>query len=188
LGCIRTGIGRCRLGLQNPRLLSHPHEVRDRLFVDDRRLGLALLPDRAQYETALLPAPFWCTYACNRPTSTGAGRSDPLWLCWRGKPWLAIRWRGYAAFKWSQLERQFNFRPAAITKIAERAPLRARAQQRKLRASANFPTRGIAKSAGRIRTAGEDPDRREGVYCFAALVVGRPFDLRDPLRFGSRWN
>src|SRR6266446_4502906 len=37
-------------------------------------------------ETALLPAPFWCTYAWNRPTSTGAGGSDPLWLCWRGKP------------------------------------------------------------------------------------------------------
>jgi hypothetical protein len=36
--------------------------------------------------TALLPAPFWCTYAWNRPTSTGAGGSDPLWLCWRGKP------------------------------------------------------------------------------------------------------
>jgi hypothetical protein len=57
-------------------------------------------------ETALLPAPFWCTYAWNRPTSTGAGGSDPLWLCWRGKPWLAIHWRGYAASKWSQLERQ----------------------------------------------------------------------------------
>jgi hypothetical protein len=50
-----------------------------------------------------LPAPFWCTYAWNRPTSTGAGGSDPLWLGWRGKPWLAIRLRGYAAFKWSQL-------------------------------------------------------------------------------------
>jgi hypothetical protein len=37
-------------------------------------------------ETALLPAPFWCTYAWNRPTSTGAGGSDALWLCWRGKP------------------------------------------------------------------------------------------------------
>lgn len=37
-------------------------------------------------ETALLPAPFWCTNAWNRPTSTGAGGSDPLWLCWRGKP------------------------------------------------------------------------------------------------------
>ncbi len=46
----------------------------------------------------------------------------------------------------------------------------------------------ISKSTGRIRTTGEDPDRREGVYCFAALIVGRPFDLRDPLRFGSRWN
>jgi hypothetical protein len=45
-------------------------------------------------------------YAWNRPTSTGAGGSDPLWLCWRGKPWLAIRLRGYAASKWSQLERQ----------------------------------------------------------------------------------
>ena len=66
----------------------------------------ALLPGSCQTETALLPAPFWCTYAWNRPTSTGAGGSDPLWLCWRGKPWLAIRWRGYAASKWSQLERQ----------------------------------------------------------------------------------
>src|SRR5258706_16438765 len=53
----------------------------------------------------------------------------------------------------------------------------------------DFPHKvGIAKSAGGIRTTGEDPDRREGVYCFAALVVGRPFDLRDPLQFGSRWN
>jgi hypothetical protein len=57
-------------------------------------------------ETALLPAPFWCTYAWNRPTSTGAGGRDPLWLGWRGKPWLTIRWRGYVASKWSQLERQ----------------------------------------------------------------------------------
>ena len=62
--------------------------------------------DGAKQKTALLPAPFWCTYTWNRPTSTGAGGSDPLWLCWRGKPWLAIRWRGYAASKWSQLERQ----------------------------------------------------------------------------------
>jgi hypothetical protein len=59
-----------------------------------------------QIETALLPAPFWCTYAWNRPTLTGARGSDPLWLCWRGKPWLAVQWRGYAASKWSQLERQ----------------------------------------------------------------------------------
>src|SRR3981189_1554363 len=62
--------------------------------------------DGAKQKTALLPAPFWCTYTWNRPTSTGAGGSDPLRLCWRGKPWLAIRWRGYAASKWSQLERQ----------------------------------------------------------------------------------
>src|ERR1700716_414937 len=53
--------------------------------------------------------------AWNRPTSTGAGGSDPLWLCWRGKPWLSIRWRGYAAFKRSQLERQLILGPAAIT-------------------------------------------------------------------------
>ncbi len=46
----------------------------------------ALVPGSCQTETALLPAPFWCTYAWNRPTSTGAGGSDPLWLCWRGKP------------------------------------------------------------------------------------------------------
>jgi len=39
-----------------------------------------------QQETALLPAPFWCTYAWNRPTSTGADGSDPRWLCWRGRP------------------------------------------------------------------------------------------------------
>ena len=46
--------------------------------------------DGTQTKTALLPAPFWCTYAWNRPTSTGAGGSDPLWLCWRGKPWSTI--------------------------------------------------------------------------------------------------
>jgi hypothetical protein len=68
--------------------------------------GKRWLRDRAKEKTALLPAPFRCTYAWNRPTSTGAGGSDPFWLCWRGKPWLAIRWRGYAASKWSQLERQ----------------------------------------------------------------------------------
>src|SRR6202043_1281090 len=62
--------------------------------------------NRWQTETALLPAPFWCTYAWNRPTSTGTGGREPLSPCWPGKPWLAIRWRGYAAFKWSQLERQ----------------------------------------------------------------------------------
>jgi hypothetical protein len=41
---------------------------------------------RSKQKTALLPAPFWCTYAWNRPTSTGAGGSDPLWLGWRGTP------------------------------------------------------------------------------------------------------
>jgi hypothetical protein len=66
-------------------------------------------------ETALLPAPFWCTYAWNRPTSTGADGSDPLWHCWRGKPWLAIRWRGYVASKWSQLGTTINLKSAAIT-------------------------------------------------------------------------
>jgi hypothetical protein len=68
--------------------------------------GRAESRDRGKERTALLPAPFWCTYAWNRPTSTRTGGSDPLWLCWRGKPWLAIRWRGYAAFKRSQLELQ----------------------------------------------------------------------------------
>src|SRR5258708_10441490 len=72
-------------------------------------------PGWCQTQTALLPAPFWCTYTWNRPTSTGAGGSDPLWLCWRGKPWLAIRWPGYAAFKRSQLERQLILGPGAIT-------------------------------------------------------------------------
>jgi hypothetical protein len=68
-------------------------------------------PGCCQTKTALLPAPFCRTYAWNRPT-------DPLWLCWRGKPWLAIRWRRYAASKPSQLESigmTINFRPAAIT-------------------------------------------------------------------------
>jgi hypothetical protein len=81
----------------------------------NNQIGGALKTGWCQTKTALLPAPFWCTYAWNRPTSTGAGGSDPLWLCWRGKPWFAIRWQGYAASKWSQLERRLNFRPAAIT-------------------------------------------------------------------------
>src|SRR5712672_1477890 len=34
---------RSRVALQNPRLLNHAREVRDRLFVDDRRLRLARL-------------------------------------------------------------------------------------------------------------------------------------------------
>ena len=42
----------------------------------------------------------------DRPTSTGAGGSDPRWLCGRGKPGLAIRKRGCAASKKSQLEQQ----------------------------------------------------------------------------------
>src|SRR5260370_39070078 len=90
---------------------------------------------RRLLETALLPAPFWCTYAWNRPTSTGAGGSDPLWLCWRGKPWLAIHWRGYAASKWSQLERQlilgqrlrrcaFPFHPFGIISNSTAPPTR----------------------------------------------------------------
>jgi hypothetical protein len=49
-------------------------------------LGRAARAFPQESETALLPAPFWCTDAWNRPTSTGAGGSDPLWLCWRGKP------------------------------------------------------------------------------------------------------
>ena len=59
------------------------------------------------------------------------------------------------------------------------------------RASEMLPAAGncqMSKSAGRIGTTGDDPNRREGIYRFAALVVGRPFDLRDSLRFGPRWN
>jgi hypothetical protein len=68
--------------------------------------------DRDQTETALLPAPFWCTYAWNRPTSTGAGGSDPLWHCWRGKP---LARDPLARLRRIQME-SINFRPAAITK------------------------------------------------------------------------
>src|SRR5882724_2066982 len=64
-------------------------------------------------KTALLPAPFWCTYAWNRPTSTGADGSDPLWLCWRGKPWLAIR--RLRRIQVQSTGTTINFRPAAIT-------------------------------------------------------------------------
>src|ERR1700730_10077329 len=87
--------------------------------------------DGAKQKTALLPAPFWCTYAWNRPTSTGAGGSDPLWLCWRGKPWLASRWRGYAASEWSQLERQLilgqRLSPIARSSISLADRIQARA-------------------------------------------------------------
>ena len=58
----------------------------DNVWEDNRGDELNALLPGAQSETALLPAPFWCTYAWNRPTSTGAGGSDPLWLGWRGKP------------------------------------------------------------------------------------------------------
>jgi hypothetical protein len=47
-------------------------------------------------------------YTWNRPTSTGARGSGPLWLCWRGEPCFAIQRQGYAASKWSQLERQLT--------------------------------------------------------------------------------
>jgi hypothetical protein len=67
-------------------------------------------------------------YRWNRPTSTGARGSDPLWLCWRGKPCLAIRWRGYAASKRSQLERQlillahfFAFSPSSARRRRSRS-------------------------------------------------------------------
>src|ERR1700690_3227016 len=67
--------------------------------------------------SAVLGAP----YTWNRPTSTGAGGSDPFWLCWRGKPCLAIRWRGYAASKWSQLERQLILGDLAANPPGERS-------------------------------------------------------------------
>jgi len=34
-----------RMALQNSRLLDHARKVRDRLFIDDRRLSLSWLPD-----------------------------------------------------------------------------------------------------------------------------------------------
>ena len=40
-----------RLTLQNPRLLDHAREIRDRLFVDDRRLRLSRRPDLRQVVT-----------------------------------------------------------------------------------------------------------------------------------------
>jgi hypothetical protein len=51
--CIGVSIGagfgrltpRLLFGLQNPRLLDYARKVRDRLFVDDRRLRLSRLPD-----------------------------------------------------------------------------------------------------------------------------------------------
>jgi len=36
---------RCRISLQNPRLPNHARKVRDRLFVDNRWLSFARLPD-----------------------------------------------------------------------------------------------------------------------------------------------
>jgi hypothetical protein len=42
-----------------------------------------------------LPAPFQVHHTWNRPTSTGAGGSDPLGLGWRGRPrrgpWTKLR-------------------------------------------------------------------------------------------------
>jgi hypothetical protein len=68
-----------------------------------------------QTETALLPAPFWCTYAWNRPTSTGG---------WRERPALALlAWEALARDPPARLRRiqvesigtTINFRPATIT-------------------------------------------------------------------------
>src|ERR1700682_6179823 len=93
-----------------------------------RALNAGIVPNRKRrcYQRR-----FWCTYAWNRPTSTGAGGSDPRWLCWRGKPWLAIRWRGYAASKWSQLERQLilgqRLSPIARSSISLADRIQARA-------------------------------------------------------------
>jgi hypothetical protein len=44
---LRRNIGR-RLAFQNPGLLNHAREIRDRLFVDGRRLGHSRLPDFRQ--------------------------------------------------------------------------------------------------------------------------------------------
>jgi hypothetical protein len=43
---------------------------------------------------------------------------------------------------------------------------------------------GLPRSSG--GTTGYDPDGRKGINRFAALIVGGPFDFRDPLRFGPR--
>src|ERR1700676_4515886 len=66
-------------------------------------------------ETALLPAPFWCSYAWNPPTSTGAGGSDPLWLCWRGKPLARDPLARLRRIQVVSIGTTINFRPAAIT-------------------------------------------------------------------------
>ena len=79
-------------GAQNVRRLMAAALLKHIASTGVKTLGyIGVSPGSCQAKTALLPAPFWCTYAWNRPTSTGAGGSDPLWLCWRGKPWLAIR-------------------------------------------------------------------------------------------------
>lgn len=44
----RVGFGGDWLALQNSRLLYHAGKVRDRLFVDDRRLGISRLLDFRQ--------------------------------------------------------------------------------------------------------------------------------------------
>ena len=73
------------------------------------------MPGWRQSGTALLPAPFWCTYAWNRPTSTGG---------WRERPALALlAWEALARDPPARLRRiqvqstgtTINFRPAAIT-------------------------------------------------------------------------
>ena len=73
------------------------------------------MPGWRQSGTALLPAPFWCTYAWNRPTSTGAGGSDPLWLCWRGKPLARDPLARLRRIQVVSIGTTINFRPAAIT-------------------------------------------------------------------------
>jgi hypothetical protein len=56
--------------------------------------------------TALLPAPFSCTYAWNRPTSTGGWRERPALALLAWEALVRDPVQGYAASKWSQLERQ----------------------------------------------------------------------------------
>lgn len=80
-----------------------------------------LFKDANTAKTALLPAPFWCTNAWNRPTSTGARGSDPLWLCWRGKPSCdpGIRLR---SFQLESIRTTIIFGPGAPPHLKPLAP------------------------------------------------------------------
>jgi len=99
-----------------------------------------------------LPAPFWCTYAWNRPTSTGAGGSEPA----SGSAGVGSLARDPLArlrrVKWSQFGTTINFRPAVITiATSQHRPTLAAAAGGADEAGLMVPECTLRQKPGRVR-------------------------------------